>query len=149
MKTLLIYNSIHKGNTEKVAKKIAEVLGADLKKPSEIGVGELADYDLIGFGSGIYGGLFHASVLKFISELPDMAGKKAFAFFTCSIVVKPFSMNIINLLKKKNFNIVGDFGCQGSSTWHPFGFTLNVFKGHPNEKDLVAAEKFARWLKIE
>jgi flavodoxin len=131
-----------------VAKKIAEVLGADLKKPNEVTVADLAKYDLIGFGSGIYSSKFHASVLNFINELPDMAGKKAFVFFTCSLVVKPFSENIINELKKKNFNIIGDFGCQGGSTWHPFGFTLNVFKGHPNEKDLLAAEKFAKKLVV-
>jgi flavodoxin len=36
MKTLIVYVSIEHGNTEKVARAMAEVLGADTKKASEV-----------------------------------------------------------------------------------------------------------------
>jgi len=61
MKTLIICQSIHHGNTMKVAKVIAEELNADLKKPSEIKLKDLDKYNLIGFGSGIYDGKHHAT----------------------------------------------------------------------------------------
>jgi flavodoxin len=39
-------------------------------------------YDLIGFGSGIYGGKFHQTLIQFIEGLPTFAGKQAFIFST-------------------------------------------------------------------
>ena len=56
MKTLIICVSIHHGNTEKIAKAMAEVLNAKLVKPNEVNINELAKYYSIGFGSGIYAG---------------------------------------------------------------------------------------------
>lgn len=46
-------------NTEKIAKVMAEALNAKLVKVEDIQPEELADYDLIGFGSGIYGYKHH------------------------------------------------------------------------------------------
>ena len=53
MKTLIICESVHHGNTKKIADAMAAVLNAEIKKPAEIDVGKLGEYDLIGFGSGI------------------------------------------------------------------------------------------------
>jgi hypothetical protein len=55
MKTIIVYKSYHRMNTEKVAKAIAEVMNAQLTKVEDVRQEELAEYDLIGFGSGIYG----------------------------------------------------------------------------------------------
>jgi flavodoxin len=147
MKTLIIYQSIHQSNTEKIAQKMAEVLGADLKKPNEVKTEDLANYDLIGFGSGIYSAHFHASILKLIESLPDMNSKKAFAFYTSTLVVKKFASNTEARLASKNFSVLGTYGCQGKSTWHPFGLTINILKAHPNEKDLALAVSFAEAIK--
>jgi len=54
IKSLLILYSYHHHNTEKIAKMFAEVLNAQIKMPKQINPEELQDYDLIGFGSGIY-----------------------------------------------------------------------------------------------
>jgi len=70
MKTLIIYELVHHGNTEKVVKIMASVLEADLLKPDEIDKKILFDYDLIGFGSGIYFGKHHKRLLDFINSLP-------------------------------------------------------------------------------
>lgn len=40
--------------TEKLAKAMAESMGAKLVKADEIATEELVEYELIGFGSGIY-----------------------------------------------------------------------------------------------
>ncbi len=54
MKTLIIYISIHHSNTERIAKAMAEILDAKLVKSNEVHINDLLEYDLIGFGSGIY-----------------------------------------------------------------------------------------------
>lgn len=149
MKTLIIYQSIHHGNTEKVAKKIAEVLSADLKKPNEVKPEDLANYDLIGFGSGIYFTKFHVSILNFIANLPDQGGKKVFSFCTHGSPFYPpggWNKKPVVLLKDKGFNVLGVFQCPGFDTFGPFKWIGGLCKGRPNEKDLSAAAQFAHSL---
>ena len=55
MKALVIVISIHHNNTVKIGNAIAKVLGAEIKNPQDVKPNETADYDLIGFRSGIYG----------------------------------------------------------------------------------------------
>jgi len=62
MKTLIIYNSTHHGNTKKIAKVMTEILNAELVKSDEVDITTLSKYDLIGFGSGIYYGKHHKSL---------------------------------------------------------------------------------------
>jgi len=63
MKTLLILYSYHHKNTEKIAKVFAKVLDAQIKTPQQINPDELHEYNLIGFGSGIYGEKHHKTLL--------------------------------------------------------------------------------------
>jgi flavodoxin len=50
----VICSSTHHGNTKKVADSITKILDGELVKPNELDVNNLLEYDLIGFGSGIY-----------------------------------------------------------------------------------------------
>ena len=65
MKTIIIYQSIHHGNTKKVAEAISKVLKAKLVKLHEVDVKSLKKYALFGFGSGIYAGKHHKFLLDF------------------------------------------------------------------------------------
>ena len=85
MKTLIVYASVHHQNTEKAAKVIAAELEADLVSVGHVQPGTLTGYDLIGFGSGIYGGKFHQAILHFVETLPTVTEKQAFVFSTCGV----------------------------------------------------------------
>lgn len=87
MKTLIIYKSVHQMNTEKVAKAMAEAINADLRKVEEVTPAMLEEYDLIGFGSGIYYGKHHKTLLDFVAGLPQQ-GKAAFVFSTSGGALK-------------------------------------------------------------
>ncbi|MER2223181.1 MAG: flavodoxin domain-containing protein, partial [Rhodococcus sp. (in: high G+C Gram-positive bacteria)] len=54
MKAIIVCTSVSHGNTRRIADVIAEVLDARVVEPGEIDSAELAGYDLVGFGSGIY-----------------------------------------------------------------------------------------------
>ena len=54
MKGLIIYISVHHGNTEKVANIMANTLDASLLQVKQVDTSILEQYDLIGFGSGIF-----------------------------------------------------------------------------------------------
>ena len=147
MKALIIYISIHQGNTKKIAEKIAEVLNAELLNPNEVDEKTLTEYDLIGFGSGIYMGKHHKSLLNLIDKLPDMKNKKAFIFSTSGMDSSSSHGALKNKLLEKGFNIVEEFSCKGFDKWGPFKLIGGINKGRPNEKDIIEAENLANSLK--
>jgi len=82
MKSLLVLFSYHHNNTEKIANVFAKVLDAQIKTPQQINPEELQEYDLIGFGSGIYGGKHHKLMLDLADKLQQITNRKAFIFST-------------------------------------------------------------------
>ena len=148
MKTLIIYESVHHGNTEKIAKAMAGILEADLLKPDEIDAKILLEYDLIGFGSGIYFGKHHKRLLAFIDSLPKL-NKKAFIFSTKGGT--PTWLNHKKLKKKlseKGFDIVKEFSCKGFDTFGMLKYIGGINKNRPNEEDLEKAKIFAKELSV-
>ena len=151
MKTLIIYVSVHHGNTEKIAKVMANILEARLLRPHEMDINTFAEYDLIGYGSGIYFGKHHKSLLGLVDKLPKSQTKEAFIFYTSGVRKVKFLHECNKLLKKKlldkGFDIIGEFSCRGFDTFGPFKLIGGINKGRPNEKDLEQAEIFARGLR--
>ena len=82
MKSLIVCVSKSHGNTRRVADRMAAVLGADVVEPESVDPEKLRDYDLVGFGSGIYYMAFDARMRRLIGRLPAVEGVRAFTFFT-------------------------------------------------------------------
>ena len=143
-KALIICQSIHHGNTMKVAEAIAEVLGAEIRKPSEVEIEKITEYDLIGFGSGIYDGKHHRSLFELINKLKTQNHNPVFIFSTAGVPFKAMHKSLKESLIDKNFDIIGEFQCKGfmnhSFTRYIFG---GISKGKPNENDLKKAKDFA------
>jgi flavodoxin len=151
MKALIIYISVHHGNTERVAKVMANILDADLLQVKQADANMLAQYNLIGFGSGIYVGKYHNSLLDFVDKLPMMRNKKAFIFSTSGLRKVRFIHNFDKLLKEKlqqkGLDIRGQFSCRGYDTSQAAMIVGGINRNRPNSKDLKQAEDFARSLK--
>ena len=114
MKTLIICLSVHHRNTEKVANAMAEVLGAKLAQPEEVDPASLAEYDMVGFGSGIYFGKHHKTIRAFVDRLPAMS-KDVFVFSTGG-AARDQNGPLIAQLKGKGLNVKGSFYCTGFDT---------------------------------
>lgn len=142
MRTLIIFTSIHHGNTGKIAKVIAESLNADIIKTNEVNVEDIKDYDLIGFGSGIYYGKFHKNMLDLIDRLSDLRLKKAFVFSTSGFGSVKYNSAIEEKLKEKGIKIVGSFACKGFDTYGPFKLIGGIAKDRPNNDDFQKAKDF-------
>jgi len=143
MNILLIYKSYHRMNTEKVAKAIAETMNATLQKVEEVNPEDLSNYDLIGFGSGIYGGKYHKDIVSLVEKMPRLE-KNIFLFSTSGKPQEKYELAIKALLIGKGCRIVGEFRCPGV-VGGPLGISLSN-KGHPDEKDLADAREFAKGL---
>lgn len=145
MKSLIVYVSVEHGNTEKVAKAISEVLGAELKEAKEVDPHALQNYELIGFGSGIFFSKFHARLLQLVTEMPQ-SSCKAFIFSTSGFGKTDVHEVLRKELEAKGCKIVGDFACKGWDTYKLFKLTGGINKGRPDENDLARAREFAKGL---
>ena len=148
MKTLIICESIHHGCTKKIADAMAGVLAAEVKKPAEVDINRLGDYDLVGFGSGIYMGKMHKNLIKLIDSLPK-PGKNAFIFSTAGGANENMKNHraLKEMLTGKGFKVVDEFTCRGFDTFGPFKLIGGLNKGKPDADDLENARKFAAKLK--
>jgi len=148
MKSLIIYESVCHGNTEKIAKAMSESLNADLIEINQVKVKFLMNYELIGFGSGIFYGKLHKNVLDLINKLPVVSNKKAFVFSTSGQGKIEFNNIVKQNLSKKGFEVVGSFACKGYDTFGPFKLIGGIAKNRPDENDIKMAKNFAEKLTL-
>jgi len=159
MGALLIMYSYHQGNTEKVAACIARVLDAPVKTPWQVGPNELSQYDLIGFGSGIYSAKHHQSLLELADKLPQTKEKRVFLFSTDGtprMLVKDKEALLKKMgsdhaalrekLQAKGYTVIGEFNCAGHNTNSFLKYFGGINKGRPDAKDLIDAAVFAQGL---
>lgn len=144
-KAILLYSSLSRGNTSKIAQVIAREMRSDLMRTADFSLTSLVKYDLIGFGSGIYNGKPHKKLLETIEKLPDdFRGRYAFIFCTSRSCKDSNLENLRRLLEKKGFILLG--------TFHTYGFYTNgilrlvggINKGRPNSLDYMDAADFAK-----
>lgn len=137
-------------NTEKVAQVMAETMNATLVRVEDVKHDELESYDIVGFGSGIYGGKTHRDILKLLDEMHPI-NRKVFIFSTSGIRGENYHDLLIEKLKYKGAEIIGEFNCPGEvrplglnlDLKGPLGWFMGKNKGRPNEMDLNNARIFA------
>lgn len=146
-KALIICVSVSNGSTAAVARAIASGLGAEVREPEEVDPGKLADYDLVGFGSGIYYMSEHRRLREYVEHLPEARGKRAFLFTTSGrgLAQKlPWQRSLDDVLRDKGYDVLGRFDCKGVDTYGPYGVVGGFNRGHPDVADLTHAYLFAR-----
>jgi flavodoxin len=144
-RSLLVLVSYHHNNTRKIAKAFAAVLDAEIRTPQEIGPEELQQYDLIGFGSGIYDGKHHRDLLDLADRLPSVDGKKVFLFSTSyDRRIELIHSSLRKRLESKGYIIVDEFNCGGFNTNSFLKYFGGLNKGRPDAEDLRRAEEFAQ-----
>lgn len=159
MKALIIVSSYHHHNTLKIAHTIADALRAQIVSPDQVDPDTLLEYDLVGFGSGVYSAMHHPKLLKLADSLPPAEGRKAFLFSTDGTPRlgmikdevyhrKMFSDHAVlqKKLEAKGYEIVGNFNCAGFNTNVFLKYFGGLNKGRPNAEDLLSASAFAESL---
>ena len=153
---LIIAVTARGGGTANIAKALSETLDAGILSPRQAQADDLRGYRLIGFGSGIFDQMHHASILEFVDRLPVLPGRKAFIFSTSGISRRMALDNKIDdphtplrgKLRSKGFEIVGEFNCAGFND----NLFLKLFggmnKGKPDAEDLEGAKAFAADLTV-
>lgn len=144
-KTLIIYLSIHHGNTKKIAEEIASALNAELKPLNELETMSFEGYSLIGFGSGIFHGKHHAKLFNIVRD-SELKGKDVFVFSTSGTGNSKYNEPLKEMLTEKGAKIAGSFVCKGYDTYGILKWVGGISKGRPNSKDIKKAGEFAKLL---
>jgi flavodoxin len=151
MKAIIVCTSVSHGNTKRIADVMGQVLGASVVDPERVDAAELAECDLVGFGSGIFSGKFHPQLRRFVASLPEGEQRgRAFVFATSGLPEPgflPFTRPLVRLVQQKGFGVDGTFSCRGFDTWLPFKLVGGINKARPDVGDLEAARAFAEGLR--
>lgn len=118
------------GNTEKLAKKIEEIIGVEAKTVEEP-LNE--DVDILFLGSSVYAAGVDTSIKNFVSGINVNVGKVV-NFSTAAIIESTYNQ-VKKLVEEKGIRMSDkEFHCKGS-----FSF---VHRGRPNDKDLDKLSEF-------
>lgn len=144
MKILIVYASVHHGNTKKIAEAAAKAVSADLldvtlEKLEDVGV-----YDLVGIASGVFYHGLHEKIKDFISAADFRPGQKVFFLVTCGVPYRDYSSAARRELKKRQVECLSVFQCRGFDTFGVFGKFGGIAKGHPDQTDIAKAETFVK-----
>lgn len=123
---------------------MAEAVGADLREAGEVRARDVASYDLVGLGSGIYFSRHHRDLLALVAQLEDLKGKPFFLFSTSGFEELVFHEALKERVTERGGRIVGEFKCGGWHTFGPFMMDGGLQQGRPDEVDLRNAALFAR-----
>lgn len=142
MKILLIIKSTHQQNTLKIAEAMSEVAPLTFVELENVKNYNLKDYDIVGFGSGIYYGKHDKELIKFVESLNNEPSYNFVISTSGSKNYDKYNKSLIKLLESKNKTVLGSFGCKGLDKFFIFGLFGGINKGRPNEADLDAAQQF-------
>jgi len=145
MKTLIIYMSLG-GNTKQIAQAMADAIGADIINSQDVDADNISQYELIGFGSGIYAGKHHQDLFDLMPKLKNNQNAKAFIFSTSGAPASDMEKNHQALKKAiafKGMKLAGEFNCPGQGSWGIFKL-MNFNKSRPNAGDIENAKKFIK-----
>jgi flavodoxin len=147
MKSLIIYCSDYKNNTEKIAGLFAEKIDSDLINIRNVSDIDIENYNLIGFGSGVYRESLSPNLFKLADKL-NLSSKNVFVFSTSGVGMKFYNNKLIKFLVSKGAINKGSFACKGSFVAREFSnnkiFDImgKLSQGHPDDKDFKEAKRF-------
>lgn len=143
MKTMILYQSKHHGNTKKLVDAICatdpEVQAIDVatvdKDHEEI---DLSEYPLIGIASGIYYGKFDQTLLR-IMQKSVFDGYMVFGLMTYGGKNKWYTRDLEGIARAQRATYIGTYGACGYDTFGPFKLVGGVMKGHPTAEEVQGA----------
>ena len=137
-KVYVVYASLT-GNTRKVARAMAEAVGAILVDVRNDPLPQVEPGDVIFVGDGVYGWRPSRAMRRALSSWALPKGVKAAVFGTYG--GKPAQLGVLEkILREKGAEVVDRFSCVGRD-WFILGL---IGRGRPSEEDLKAAREFAK-----
>jgi len=145
---LIICESIYHGNTRKLGAAMAKKLNCRLMNCEQAVSENIQQYDVIGFGSGIYFTSHHPKLFDIAARMGNT--QRAFLFSTHgSPFLGKYHESLKLALAKQGVAVIGEFSCRGYDCTGPYIIVGGGNKGKPNERDQIKAAKFVEKLLVE
>jgi flavodoxin len=143
LRVALVCASKHHGNTQRIAAAMAVAAGAVLLTPQQAEADGLREYDLVGFGSGVYFGRPDRRLRQLIAALPQLP-PSAFVFTTSGLpwLWRLYHFGLRWRLRSRGCRVTGDFACAGWDTVGPLAWIGGLNRCRPNADDCLRAERF-------
>jgi flavodoxin len=143
MRILAVIASSHMGNTKKIAEAMSETVPMTIIDINDAQKYDFRDYDIIGFGSGIYYGKHDKRLFELADTLTEDKSY-AFVFSTSGMGADKDNRALAESLERKNKIILGSFACKGLYKYFIFKLIGGKNKGHPDKNDLKNAQNFIK-----
>lgn len=143
LRVALVCASKHHGNTQRVAAAMAVAVGAVLLTPEQAEADGLGEYDLVGFGSGVYFGRPDRRLRRLIAALPRLP-PSAFVFTTSGLpcLWRLYHFGLRRRLRSRGCRVTGDFACAGWDTVGPLAWIGGLHRRRPDADDCLRAKRF-------
>lgn len=147
MRTLILYESLHHGNTKKLVDAIAEKYPVETEDARTF-TGDLSKYDAIGFASGVAFGKIYNEILDIaIDKMPF--DKDIFFICTAGLTVGDYAKEIRTLAEQRQNRVHGAYCCRGFDTFGPLRLIGGINKGCPTEDEIAGAVDYYRLVLME
>ena len=147
MRTIILYESLHHGNTRKLVDAIAEQFPVELHDARSF-TGDLSDYDAVGFASGIAFGKIYNEILDIaIDKMPFE--KDVFFICTAGSPDRDYAKEIRTLAEQRQNRVHGAYCCRGFDTFGPLKLIGGINKGCPTEDDIRGAVDYYQLVLME
>ena len=132
---LILYKSVHHGNTRRVVQFLVQQTGADAADIGQHPLPDPAHYRLIILASGICFQSMHQAIHAYI-EKTDLSGKPVLLLYTCGLHFKSYARKTVKLLLKKKAECLEVCHCRGYDTYGLFGKIGGIARSHPTKEDM-------------
>lgn len=144
MRAVIVYASVHHGNTKKIVDVMAPEIGADVVDITKEKDVDLSGYDVIGLASGVFHHSMHDGIKELIEKSDFSRNKKVFTVTTCGVGYRNYASGAAKKIKIKGADYLGNFQCRGFDTFGVFGKFGGIAKKHPDRKDMENARQFIK-----
>lgn len=141
-KSIVLYASVHHGNTKKVVDAMQECQKSDLIDVTKAKDIDISGYDIIIIASGVYFSKPHKSIIEAVNKFHFSDNQKVFLVITTGSNPESTGKKMKEFFEKLNIKIDDVFACKGFDTYGPFKLIGGIAKGCPTEKDLENAKSF-------
>ena len=147
MKTIIIYESLHHGNTKKLVDAIAAEYPVEIRDAREF-EGDLSRYDTVGFASGIAFKKIYPEIFSLAADKMPFEKDVFFIFLAGTIVGDPF-MALKELAAERGCRVHGTYCCRGYDTLGPLRLIGGINKGCPTPEEIKGAVDYYRLVMLE
>ena len=141
MKTVIIYASMHHGNTKKIIEAIALKYKIDIIDIQKNKDADISGYDCIGVASGIVFGKYYPQMLEYLNtKMPK--GKNVFFIHTAGDPKEKHNAAAKAITDRRGCQCLGTYFCKGYDAYGPWKLIGGINKKHPNNDDFLRAQTF-------